>query len=92
MGDIDLTCATDDELVESVRKVKEGYDEFETMKHLQLEFMESHEAVSETVFRTTFSDGTHILTNYGDTDFVFDGGTVKPFGFLVQKPAKTKKN
>jgi len=86
MGDIDLTCATDAELVESVRKVKEGYDEFETLKHLQLEFMESHEALTENVFRTTFSDGTRIVTNYGDTDFAVEGGNVKPLGYRVLKP------
>ena len=85
MGDIDLTCATDAELVESVRKIKEGFDEFETLKHLQLEFMESHEALSENVFETTFSDGTRILTNYGDADFKCEDGVVKPLGYLVLK-------
>jgi len=85
MGDIDLTCATDAELVESVRKIKEGYDEFEQMKHLQLEFMESHEAIEENVFETTFSDGTSILTNYGDTDFEYKGNIIKSFSYLIYK-------
>jgi len=88
MGDDDLTCATDAELVEAVQKIKEGYDEFEAMKRLQLEFMESHEAVGDNVFETMFSDGTRILTNYGDTDFEFDGATVPPLGSLHIKSVK----
>ena len=86
--DFVLTCATDAELIASVRKIKEGFDEFETLKHLQLEFMESHEALSENVFETTFSDCTRILTNYGGADFKCEGGIVKPMDYLVLKTSK----
>jgi hypothetical protein len=48
--------------------------------------METHEALSENVFETTFSDGTRILTNYGDADFKCEGGVVKPMNYLVIKP------
>ncbi len=41
MGDTDLICDTDRDLIESVRKIKEGWDEFQTMKHLQFEFMDA---------------------------------------------------
>jgi hypothetical protein len=85
MGNDDLSCATDDELVRSVALVKRGFDEFETLRHLQLEFMESHSPVADQVFKTTFSDGTSIVSNYGDADWEYRGRTIKSMGYLVVK-------
>jgi hypothetical protein len=83
MGNDDLTCATDEELKQSVAKIKEGFDEFEKVKHLQYEFMESHEQIAENVFCTTFSDGTRITANYGQTEYTGSGLTVKPMSYIV---------
>jgi len=83
MGDDDLTCTTDDDLVRAVEMIKRGFDQFETLRHLQLEFMESHGPVAEDVFQTTFSDGTSIVTNYRDTDWEYWGRTVKSMGYIV---------
>lgn len=83
MGDLDIGCATDEELVESVRKIKQGYDEFETVRNLQLEFMESHDQLAENVFKTGFSDGTVIVVNYGDKPFEYRGKTVSPLGYMI---------
>ena len=82
MGDADITCATDEELTASVRKIKEGYDAFEKLKHLQLEFMESHEKIADGVFQTVFSDGSAIVVNYGTEAFEYHGQTVPPADFL----------
>lgn len=43
LGKEDLICDTDEQLKYAVSKIKEAYDEFETKKHLQLEFMESYD-------------------------------------------------
>ncbi len=83
MGDDDLICTTDEELVRSVSKVKEGFDEFEKLKKLQYEFMESHDAVTENVFKTTFSDGTAIITNYGANPYEYEGRNVAPLSYVV---------
>ena len=85
MGDDDLTCATDEELVRSVKAVKEGFDEFEKLKHLQLEFMEGHAKIGKDVYETSFSDGTVIITNYGDTEYDYKGQKAEPMGYLVVK-------
>lgn len=85
MGDRDLTCATDEELAGSVSMVKRGYEEFEKLKHLQLEFMESHAPVADDVFQTTFSDGTSIITNYRDAPYEHGGRTVPSMGYVVVK-------
>jgi hypothetical protein len=83
MGNEDLTCATDGELVRSVQFIQRGFEEFERIKHLQVEFMESHESVAEDVFQTTFSDGTSIITNYRDTDWEYCGRTVPSMGYAI---------
>jgi hypothetical protein len=83
MGDDDLTCATDEELIRSVAKIKEGYDEFEKLKALQFEMMESHDCISENVFKTTFSDGTSVISNYNNSNIDYNGQTVKTMGYIV---------
>lgn len=88
MGDDDLTCATEEELLRSVEAVKRGYAEFEELKHLQFEFMESHDTLSENVFVTTFSDETRIVVNYGPDDYDDEGRRVGPASYLVISKAR----
>jgi len=65
----DLTCETDEVLRESVKKMKEGADEYAKLVHLQYETMENHEILAEGVTRTTFSDGTRITCNYTENEW-----------------------
>ncbi len=83
MGDADITCATDEELRESVSKIKEGYDEFKKLERLQFEFMTSHDQLAEKVFKTGYSDGTEIVVNYGDEAFEWKGQSVPSLGYVV---------
>lgn len=83
MGEGDLSCATEEELRQSVAKVKLGYDEFNTLSPLQLEFMEQHEMVAPDVFRTAFSDGSEIITNYRSEAYPYKGTTVQPMGYSL---------
>ena len=83
MGDGDLGCATDEELRSSVAKIKQGQDEFAALSQLQLEFMEQHEQLAPQVFRTAFSDGSEIITNYGDGEYKHKGQTVAPRAYRV---------
>ncbi len=85
MGKEDLTCADGRELAASVAKIKEGYDEFNALAYLQTEFMEKHETVAPEVFRTAFSDGTEIISNYRAAAFDYKGKTIKPRAYLVTK-------
>ncbi len=85
MGDADITCDTDDDLVKNVQKIKEGYDEFEKLRWLQFEFMDDHQQIAENVFKTVFSDGTMIITNYNEKPFMFKGQKVNPMNYIVIK-------
>lgn len=60
--DADLIGGTGEEWVRSVKQIRKGYEEFEKLKYLRLEYMESYEMIATDVFRTVFSDDTEIIT------------------------------
>ena len=76
MGDEDLGCATDEELKRAVAKIKQGYDVYQRLKHLQLEFIESHEELAPGVFRTGYSNGESVVVNYTKRPFARGGVAV----------------
>lgn len=87
MGSSDLTCETDEELAQSVAFVKKGYDEFNALAELQLEFMEQHELLAPDVFRTAFSNGAEIIANYSEKEFVYKNKSIKPVSYeLLGRP------
>ncbi len=83
MGDVDLVCSTDEELRHSVSKIKEGYDAYQRLKHLQLESIESHGELAPGVFRTGYSNGESVIVNYTGSPFAFNGVTVAAEGWLL---------
>ncbi len=64
LGREDMLCDTDEQLEYSVSKIKEAYDEYKKIAHLQREFIEKHEEVAENVYQTAFSNGEIIETDY----------------------------
>ena len=74
MGNIDLTCGTDEELSKTCAVLKEVYEEYEVVKHLQYEFMENHEKLSEGIYCTTYSDGTKITVDYNKKQYIVQKG------------------
>jgi hypothetical protein len=85
MGNEDLGCATDDELKASVAKIKEGYDVYQKLKHLQLEFIDTHEELAPDVFRTGYSNGESVLVNYSDKPFEYHGESIVPESWRLVK-------
>lgn len=64
MGAEDLLNDTEESIARSVEAIKTASDEYEPLKHLQYEYMENHEKLSEGVYRVTYSDGTMITVDY----------------------------
>lgn len=64
MGAVDLLCATQEDLSATLDHLKDMYDEYQTLSHLQLESMIRHEKISDGVYRVTYSDGTVITVDY----------------------------
>ena len=72
MGDLDLHSQTDEQIEIGTDAVKKAYDEYQPLKHLQYEFMENHEKLSEGVYRTTYSDGTMITVDYNKETYTVE--------------------
>ncbi len=68
--------------------IKKAFDEFKPVRHLQFEFMDSHEKIAEGVFLTTYSDGSKIVSNYNKTPFNYEGKTVEPINYILISPEK----
>ena len=81
MGVTDLRCQTQKELHESGDALKRAWDEFSKLKHLQLEFMDSHEEIAKDVFVTRWANGDEIVSNYSDKDYEYRVETVKPMKY-----------
>lgn len=69
MGDNDLTCKTDAELKASVAKVKEGWDVYSKLSHLQYEFMMEHERIADGVWRTSYANGERVTVDYNTLEW-----------------------
>lgn len=72
MGEEDLLCTTDRELQQAVARIKEGYDAYRSLRHLQLEFIEAHEEVAPGVFRTGYANGESVTVDYNRGDWRLD--------------------
>ena len=69
MGDIDLHCATEAEMDECIDALKTACDFIKDYGYLQYEFMESHEKITDGIFKTVYSDGTKVIVDYNDESF-----------------------
>ena len=69
-----------------LKPIKEAYDEYQPVKHLQFEFMESHDEVAKDVFITRYSDGSEIVCNYSDKAFAYRGRDLKSMDYVLVKP------
>lgn len=67
MGDNDLHSQTDEELRNSVARVKAGWDVYRQLNHLQFVYMDDHAEVAPGVWRTTYANGEQVIVNYNKT-------------------------
>lgn len=63
MGNTDALCDDDEQLKDSVSKIKAGADIHKYID-VETEFMENHRKISDNVYETTYSDGTVITVDY----------------------------
>lgn len=62
LGSEDLMCDTDEQLVYSVSKIKEAYDEFKKMAKIQREFMISYKKTGKNQYTTEYADGSKVIS------------------------------
>jgi hypothetical protein len=86
MGDNDYHYDSLEGLKTAVVSIKQVYSEFETLKHLQLEFIEGHKQLAEGVFETVYSNGESLVVNYNDEPYqLASGEKVSAKGFYLKK-------
>ncbi len=83
MGEKDLVCDTDDEMEESVRAIKEAYDEYMKISYLQTEYMDDHVILGRDVRCVQYSGGTEIVVNYGAVPYTYKGCEVPAQDYRV---------
>ena len=83
MGDKDMTCATEEERVESVSRIKKMMEEYRPFAGRQLAFMERHDKLAEGVYQTTYSDGYRVIVNDTEQPFLL-GEVCVPAKEVVQ--------
>ncbi|MBE7038400.1 MAG: hypothetical protein E7404_05825 [Ruminococcaceae bacterium] len=69
MGLEDFICDTDDQLKDSVSKIKIMSEDYDLLKEERYEFMDSHEKIADGVYVTTYSNGTKVTVDYNNETF-----------------------
>ena len=64
-----------------MKYLKTAYEEYEALQYLQYEYMDDHRKLSDGVYRTEFSDGTVIITDYNALRWE----VTKPDGTVLSK-------
>lgn len=82
---------TDPLKIDSLKKVKAVYDEYQPMSYLQLEFMEDHRELSKDVYLTVYADGSEVVTNYTDKPFEYRDETIAAKDFKLYSPSLCKR-
>ena len=72
----------------NLEPMKEMYDEYMKLRHLQFEFMESHSEISPNVFLVKYSDGSEMVCNYNESSFDYMGKSVKPMSYELYKASE----
>ena len=85
MGKSDLGCATDEELVRSVAKIKVGWDIYAQVNHLQYEFIDGHDEVAPGVWRTAYANGEKMYVNYNTAAVEAEGVKLAAEGWKLVK-------
>ncbi len=69
----------------NLKPIKQAYDIYEGIKHLQYEFMEHHQELAPDVFLTRYSNGEETICNYSDKVFTYKSKDIQPSGYALFK-------
>ncbi|MBI5397543.1 MAG: hypothetical protein HZA91_19780 [Verrucomicrobia bacterium] len=71
-------------LKQIVTGLRRAYDDVARLKHLQMEFIESHRKIADEVFETTYSNGQRVVANYREQPHTLpSGASVPALGWLL---------
>lgn len=73
MGREDIRIDSDEEMVESVSKIKMMSEDYEWLKEVRYAFMQSHNKIADGVYETAYSNGIKVTVNYNDSTVRMNG-------------------
>ena len=65
---------------EDIAPVKQAYEDYKKLSHLQYFYMDDHRELAPGVFLTRYSNGEEFVTNYSSEPYAYRGRSVKPMG------------
>ncbi|MBE6414014.1 MAG: hypothetical protein E7035_05650 [Verrucomicrobiaceae bacterium] len=71
----------------NLEPMKRAYDDYQKIRHLQMELMVHHSEISKNVFLTRYEFGDEVVVNYTDKPFTYKGQEVSAKGFKLFKKA-----
>jgi hypothetical protein len=78
LGARDLRYDDKEGLQKTVKGLRDVYDDFQNLKHLQLEFIEGHKELAEGVYETIYSNGERVVVNYKEITYQDTSGEEVP--------------
>lgn len=77
MGKEDLLCDTDEQLKESVAKLKLMADDYEWLKEVRFAFMDSHKKIAGGIYEIKYSNGITLTVDYNTSTVTMVGNEIK---------------
>lgn len=77
MGREDIRMDTDEEMQESVSKIKLMTEDYEWMKEVRYAFMQSHNCISDGVYEIVYSNGVTVTVDYNNSVVSMTGDNFK---------------
>lgn len=76
MGKEDIGCDNDQELVESVSKIKLMYEDYNWLKEVRFAYMESHNEIANRVYEIVYSNGIKVTVDYNNATVSMNGNGI----------------
>lgn len=83
MGETDLICDTEEELRESVARIKCAAEEYATLADRQFVYIDRYEIVGNGIEVAHYEDGIRVVGNLAQTAQTYDGRTLEAGELLV---------
>lgn len=81
-GEPNFLCRTDEELEKNATVMGEEYRRYQKLVDLQYEFFDDYKILEEGIVYTRYSNGTVIIVNHTDKDYIYKGNTVPAESYI----------
>ena len=79
------TIDSDEDMCKTADAIAKAWNMMQELGYLQYEFLEDHSTIAESVTRSIFSDGSEVIANRSDKEFVYKKQVVAPGTYRLFK-------